>query len=437
MEQHEEVRALRQCMEHFLEERCAKKLAQNKGASETKLDEIRESYRRETWLARKARSAAKIQVVTHCVKFIHSQIEKKEKDDISEYHDTLETILPEGLVGTPSLSNCHPDFSSNNNAENMPLFGFFQIEVNGKTILQRIKDNDKNLLKAFSDNAELAESWMTAFRCMWEGSRRPASHTLAKQVYFPLEGGGYHLLAPLFPTSLVQRVYETMREDRFGVKAKEAREAHRAQRFCTHGYGDYPRLLVRRFGGTKPQNISQLNSERHGESWLLASLPPLRDTERVRLPLGVKTVFGAPLNALPDVARARLRLVGFLERAAGEYTNIRIRDTRAALLDDLLTAVVQWAARIRAEEPGWSADAACRLPEAERFWLDPRRGESDPEWRERRDATPWRDALLETAAVWCNDSLKTRKLPMSDDEHHLWKREIAEALRQLEEGETA
>lgn len=437
MEQHEEVRALRQCMENFLEERCAKKLAEKKGASEAKLDEIRESHHRETWLSNAAKSAVQIQVVTHCVKFIHSQIEKKEKDDISEYHDTLETILPEGLVGTPSLSNCHSDFSSNNNACNMPRFDFFQLEVNGKTILQRIKENDKNLLKAFSDNAELAESWMTAFRCMWEGSRRPASHTLAKQVYFPLEGGGYHLLAPLFPTSLVQRVHESLREDRFGAKAREAREAHRAGRFCAHGYGDYPRLLVQKFGGTKPQNISQLNSERHGENWLLCSLPPLWDKERVRLPLDVKSVFGPPLNALPEVARASRRLIGFLERAAGDYTNIRIRETRAALLDDLLTAVVQWAARIRQEEPGWSADAACRLPEEERFWLDPRRGENDPEWRERRNGTPWRDALLERAAVWCNREISTKKLPMGDEEQHAWEKELAEALRQLEEGETA
>lgn len=430
MEQHEEVRALRQCMEHFLEERCAKELAekQKKGTDEAGLSAVREKYRRETWLADAARRSSQIRLVTHALKYDHPDARGS-----SLYAD--DAAVPDGYVGTASCPAIREDVVGN--AAALDVFKFLCLEHDGKSLLQRVLAHDAHLLAAFSDDREQAESWMTAFRHMREGDERPASHTLAKQVYFPLEGGGYHLLAPLFPTSLVQRVYETMREDRFGVKAKEAREAHRAQRFCTHGYGDYPRLLVRRFGGTKPQNISQLNSERHGESWLLASLPPLWDTERVRLPLGVKTVFGAPLNALPDVARARLRLVGFLERAAGEYTNIRIRETRAALLDDLLTAVVQWAARIRAEEPGWSADASCRLPEAERFWLDPRRGESDPEWRERRDATPWRDALLETAAVWCNRELSTEKLPMGDEEQHAWEREIAEALRQLEEGETA
>lgn len=431
MEQHEEVRALRQCMENFLEERCANELAakQKKGENEAELAAVREKYRRETWLADAARRSAQIRLVTHALKYGHPDARGS-----SLYADAA--AVPESYVGTASCPAIREDVVGN--AAALDVFKFLNLEHAGKSLLQRVFAHDEQLLAAFSDDREQAESWMTAFRHMREGSGgHPVSHTLAKQVYFPLEGGGYHLLAPLFPTSLVQRVYETLREDRFGTQAREAREAHRAGRFCAHGYGDYPRLLVQKFGGTKPQNISQLNSERHGENWLLCSLPPLWDKERARLPLDVKSVFGPPLNALPEVARASRRLIGFLERAAGDYTNIRIRETRAALLDDLLTAVVQWAARIRQEEPGWSADAACRLPEEERFWLDPRRGENDPEWRERRNGTPWRDALLERAAVWCNREISTKKLPMGDEEQHAWEKELAEALRQLEEGETA
>ena len=431
MEQHEEVRALRQCMENFLEERCANELAakQKKGENEAELAAVREKYRRETWLADAARRSAQIRLVTHALKYGHPDARGS-----SLYADAA--AVPESYVGTASCPAIREDVVGN--AAALDVFKFLNLEHAGKSLRQRVFAHDVQLLAAFSDDREQAESWMTAFRHMREGSGgHPVSHTLAKQVYFPLEGGGYHLLAPLFPTSLVQRVYETLREDRFGTQAREAREAHRAGRFCAHGYGDYPRLLVQKFGGTKPQNISQLNSERHGENWLLCSLPPLWDKERVRLPLDVKSVFGPPLNALPEVARASRRLIGFLERAAGDYSNIRIRETRAALLEDLLTAVVQWAARIRQEEPGWSADAACRLPEEERFWLDPRRGENDPEWRERRNGTPWRDALLERAAVWCNREISTKKLPMGDEEQHAWEKELAEALRQLEEGETA
>ena len=224
-----------------------------------------------------------------------------------------------------------------------------------------------------------------------------------------------------------------MREDRFGERAKEARNAHRAERFCQYGHCEYPDMLVQKFGGTKPQNISWLNTERRGESWLLASVPPVWKMGRLRLPLGVASVFGPTLGKLPELRRARNTLVEFLEKVEGEYTNVRIRETRAALLDDMITAVVQWAARIREESPGWSADVACSLPEEERFWLDPRRGEFDPEWRQRRDNGQWVDILLDKAAAWFNVQLTTKKLLMGDEEHLAWKKELAEAIRQLEE----
>lgn len=413
MEQHAEVQALRRCMETFLEERCAEKM--KKCADEAAQAEIRERFRRETWLADAAKRISQIRLVTHAVKYGHPDARGS-----SLYEDAA--VVPEGYVGTASCTVLQTDVVGN--AAALDIFKFLNLEYAGKSLLRRVLENDAHLLAAFSEDRELAESWVAAFQHIREGDGQPASHTLAKQVYFPLEEGGYHLLAPLFPTSLVQQVYLTLREDRFGEKANEAREAHRA----------YPNILVQKFGGTKPQNISQLNSERHGENWLLASLPPVWQTNRVRLPLGVTSVFGSTLATLPEVSRARKALVSFLERTAGAYTNIRIRETRAALLEALLAAVIQWAAGIRNEEPGWSADEACRLPEEECFWLDPRRGESDPEWQERRDRKQWVDVVLDRAAAWCNRQLTTRKLGMGDEEYHAWRKEFAEAVRQLEEG---
>ena len=193
-------------------------------------------------------------------------------------------------------------------------------------------------------------------------------------------------------------------------------------------------MLVRKFGGTKPQNISWLNSRRHGENWLLASLPPVWKQDRVRLPLGVESVFGAVLDGLPELEKARTALIAFLEKASGAYTNIHIREKRAALLEDMISVVVQWAARIRGQEGGWSAGPECRLSEEERFWLDPGRGETDPEWRQRRADGQWLEPLLKRAATWFNARLTTPKLRMGDEERHVWKREIAAAVRQLEEG---
>ena len=423
MEHSAEARALRQCMDDFLEKRCAEKLKGIGDEAKRAREEAR--FQRETWLADAARRASQISLVTHALKYGHPDARGS-----SLYVD--DATVPEGYVGTSSCRTIHEDVVGN--AAALDVFDFLKLEHAGKSLLQCVMENDDNLRAAFSDDAELAAGWMAAFRRMKESEERPASHTLARQVYFPLEKGGYHLLAPLFPTSLVQHVHLILQEDRFGEAAKEAREARREERFCAHGYCEYHDMLVRKFGGTKPQNISWLNSRRHGENWLLASLPPVWKQDRVRLPLGVESVFGAVLDGLPELEKARTALIAFLEKASGAYTNIHIREKRAALLEDMISVVVQWAARIRGQEGGWSAGPECRLSEEERFWLDPGRGETDPEWRQRRADGQWLEPLLKRAATWFNARLTTPKLRMGDEERHVWKREIAAAVRQLEEG---
>lgn len=423
MERRAEVKALRDCMEAFLRERCADKL-KNAG-DEAAQEEVTARFQRETWLADAARRASQISLVTHALKYGHPDARGS-----NLYADKAH--VPKGYVGTSSCAVIHEDVVGN--AAALDVFKFLKLECEGKSLLRRVMEDDEALRAAFSDNAESAAGWMAAFRRMRDSVEPPASHTLARQIYFPLEKGGYHLLAPLFPTSLVHHVHLTLREDRFGERAKEAREARREGRFCTHGYCDYPNLLVRKFGGTKPQNISWLNSERRGENWLLASVPPVWSSGSVRLPLGVDSVFDNVLGKLPEFKGARDALIKYLEKHAGDYTNVRIRETRAALLADMTTAVLQWAARIREQEAGWSAGEDCRLPEYERFWLDPGRGETDPEWQSRRDAGQWLEVLLDRAATWFNGQLTTKLLRMGDEERHEWKKEIAEAARRLEEG---
>src|SRR5690606_4276445 len=114
-----------------------------------------------------------------------------------------------------------------------------------------------------------------------------------------------------------------MREDRFGEAAKAARKARREGRASPHGYREYPNLAIRKFGGTKPQNISQLNSERHGENWLLPSLPPSWQMPEVRPPWGMESVFEGSFGRQRQIRRLTKELKAFLERVS--HNNLSIR----------------------------------------------------------------------------------------------------------------
>lgn len=133
-------------------------------------------FQRETWLADAARRASQISLVTHALKYGHPDARGS-----SLYVD--DATVPEGYVGTSSCRTIHEDVVGN--AAALDVFAFLKLEHAGKSLLQRVMENDDNLRAAFSDDAELAAVWMAAFRRMKESEGRPASHTLARQVYFP------------------------------------------------------------------------------------------------------------------------------------------------------------------------------------------------------------------------------------------------------------
>ncbi|MDE5833466.1 MAG: type I-F CRISPR-associated protein Csy1, partial [Desulfovibrio sp.] len=391
MDESKEAKDLRELIENWLDARRGEK-TDKKSLDDEEKAKISAKFDRETWIADAARRSAQIKLVTHAVKYIHPDAR-----GAGVYDD--QTNFPPGFVGR-NTENLVEDVVGN--AAALDVFKFLKLEYEGKSLLRRVREDDKSLALAFSDNDVLAKSWIASFKNLFDAEKKPYSHTLAKQIYFPLPDGGYHLLAPLFPTSLVQETQNIIREDRFGEEVKTARAARRDGLYREGGYKEYPGLLTQKFGGSKPQNISQLNSERHGENWLLPSCPPDWNSGLPRLPLGVKSVFGKVLNSQPAIRDAKKALKEFLEKASGNYTNINIRNKRAELFDKMVDTLAQWSATIREAEPGWTMDPDCDLAEDECMWLDPHRGEMDPDWGQRRETGVWITSVSADAANWVN-----------------------------------
>lgn len=136
-----------------------------------------------------------------------------------------------------------------------------------------------------------------------------AAHTYSKQIFWlndgadPSEDANFEVLVPLYPASLVHQVYQQIQEHRFGEANKAARQARRERKPHDGVYCDYPGLAVKKLGGTKPQNISQLNFERKGMNYLLSSLPPVWATSTQRLPVNAESVFDWLFGARPEVRR--------------------------------------------------------------------------------------------------------------------------------------
>ena len=415
----EEIKSVIQA---FLDERLQPKLDKLKEDEEEKRQKLLGEHEPRNWIGDAARRVTQIRRVTHAIKFSHPDAKG------SSLFSRGNPAAGETLVGTYSLAEPVADVVGN--AAALDVYKFLRENINGTTLLKLAQSDSEALLGAFGGDDD-AREWMQAFAGIDNLGETPASHKLTKQLYWPVDEDTYHLLAPLFPSSLVQYQYERIHHDRFSEEAKAAREARGKNAPHSHGYREYPNLAIIKFGGTKPQNISQLNSERHGEAWLLPSLPPEWESTGLKPPCQVETLFGRWIMGFRPIREPVQILKKFLQKT--DHNNLAIRNTRAELTRQIIDEVLMLAARIQQLPSGWSADPECQLTQAEQFWLDPGRANEDDEFATARATTDWQEVITDSFARWLNHQLNSDKAPMSDAERDHWRKELDDELCMLRE----
>jgi len=414
---------IRTAIHTFIKERLDSKLEKLQ-EDDPKRTELIAQYQPAAWLEDAARRVRQIQTVTHSLKPIHP-----------DARGTNLYIVPEQLplraeVGSHSLGE-HFSGDVVGNAAALDVYKFLKLDINGGSLLDALLAEDADTLRALDENADKASQLRDAFVSLTQpGEAQPASHPLAKQLYWlvdeePTDDAAYHLLAPLYATSLAHFVYTTIQEDRFGEANTAARQAYRENKYHEGVLRDYPQLAVQKLGGTKPQNISQLNSERRGHNYLLSCAPPVWRSQPLRRLHRLSSLFSPAIyGALPGVGMTISALRHFLEHDPRPIAETRNR--RDEYIDTLIDELVQLASRYQTELPaGWSLDPAVNLDENECLWLDPRRAEipEEIEFRQKWLLMEWPDRIRQSFARWVNSKLEYR-LPVGDIEFRHWKKEL-------------
>ena len=372
------------------------------------------------WLTDAAPLVKQLQMVTHAIKFTHTDIPTKDSSSIYAPNGAAQPncILGDRLLSTASLAKPMRDLVGN--AAVLNVANFLQIGHAGKTLLEYIEQGDSSPLKPFAKDEQQLTEWMEAFKLALTGSE-PSSHKLAKQLYFPVANGQYHLLAPLYSSSLAHALNNRIAATRYGDEAKLIRKARKDGHFNAFPAVDFPDTAVRTYGGTKPQNVSQLNSSQGGKSFLLSCAPPTWETISTP-PLGVKSVFTR--NHFGYRVWREVRSLQQYLLSKVDHDSIKpIRDQRAERVDAILDQLVCYAAEVQnlAGHAGWSARPDCKLSRAEQLWLDPQRAEQDDLFAAERDKDDWQAVIADQFARWFNSRLNHEKLTMGDAEHAEWK----------------
>ncbi|QSX37560.1 type I-F CRISPR-associated protein Csy1 [Shewanella sedimentimangrovi] len=361
------------------------------------------------WLDDAAKRAKQITLVTHAPKFTHG--------DARGIGARVEGQEGEDYLSTASLTV--PVIDVIGNAAALDVANLLLLEADGKRLVDLIRNGDSSPLAAFTKEKVQLDSWCDGFSQVLVGGS-VTTHTLAKQIYFPVDKG-YHLLSPLFASSLCHALYQRIDQSRFGDEAKAARDVRRKKEFSDLTIVDFPHLAEQHFGGTKPQNVSLLNSKRYGRAYLLSCQPPSWQ-DRLTAPQSEAHFWKRYEYRVAPILRELSHFLKLLEQADN---NDAIKQRRAGFVDDLMGALLNYAAELRTLPAGWSRAMAEPMSETFCRWLDP----TDNQKLSDEEAN---QIGLEFGR-WLNKRLQKRLAHIGDAELHVWRRLLARQLRLLKQ----
>ena len=401
-------------------------------ATQKRRAELVEKYQLAGIVEKGVRVAKDIAVASHIAKGVHPDLRVKTATNLAVNFSELPQL---NVLGSHVLSDDEKLHDTTGdgakNAAAYELYLLLECRFEGQKLIDLLRCKDPDAIEAVNSSVQLDDAAVLCIQLLEPKCPAVSANTLAKQLYW-LTGSDacddthYTLLAPLYATSLAHAVHAQVQEDRFGEANKAARQARRERKVHDGVFHDYPGLAVQNMGGTKPQNISQLNSERRGMNYLLSSLPPKWKVNAQRFPTHADSVFTRYFDSRPLVRQTVKTLRRYLESNPNPVKDTR--DHRKELVDVLVDEMVNMAAELQhALPPGWTLDDPrfSALNEDEQTWLDALRAElpEEDDFANRWLAMEWPDAIGTRFGNWLNARLEG-KLSFSDIEFRAWKKEL-------------
>ena len=351
--------------------------------------EANEKFSLAQWLPDAARRAGHLSMVSHPSKFSHPSA--KTSAVIAQA-----SLQADGYVRTGNVSYPLDVFGS---AAAIDVYKFLALSLSdGKTVLEHLEQETALAQRLLSQAPSVPVSELTSqFLAIKASETQVKTDGLVKQVYFPVEGA-YHLLSILTPSGMLTELKERIDALRFSDASKEAREARKHQLYHAQGFNDILDLTVTVYGGSKPQNISVLNNQNSGRSYLLPCKPPKLDQRATRLPsrdFFKQTLFVRDFDVY---------FKSLFELMALDINNMHIRDGIRKVLHKIVDEVMYRAFCVREFAGGWSQTEHYQaLPKAQQLWLDAALLEK------RLEDDEWQEAIAKALRQWLAGEIERRQ----------------------------
>lgn len=424
------------------------------------------------WLDQHAKEAKHLELATHVVKFTHgsargSSILAQDLVSDDRYLETADLAKPDIDAATINARWLKVTKS----LRRLLLL----TDDDGNSLRDYLKQEDTTPLKPLTEDEEQWKTWLAELRqaVLPPDPDSWLSHERAKQIYFPVEDDQYHLLSPLYSSSLSQAIYDKVTKrneetkrmvkaviaDKLGVDENELTPKasftddlgadsldavksifekefdiqipdDQAEQIATVYQAisyiirirKYKNLAITKTGGSNPQNISLLNSKRGGRTYLFNAQPPRWEGQN-KPPKNSDNL----LNHGKITYHTRKQVKGLaqhLEKTLRSDSNMHIRERTKNQVDGIAEQVIQLVSVWRQLPAGWS-DKSADLPLHQKRWLDP----NNPRWEgEKGD---WQAPLSEDFGLWLKDRVNkaSDRFTLGQGEAHEWGKQFRHLLR--------
>lgn len=267
-----EIEQAQQAISSFLSQKMTKTIEEKQKKekdkfTEEKAQEIRDKYEPTQWLNYICENIDKVFLnVSHIAKLTHSSSQASNLKDNIPQNQYLYLI-------TTQTANANVLDRGYADAKYAPIAEFltYPVENSNKQLGEFLCENEQCFAK-ISDNQTERQAWCDAIKNAYT-PKNISSHTLAKQIYVPINDEcEYHLISPMYSSSLAQHIFDVI--DTAHNKENPAKIAKENNQYHQDESIRFPNMATLGVTKSNHQNASALNGKRRGQLHLFCALPP-------------------------------------------------------------------------------------------------------------------------------------------------------------------
>lgn len=356
--------------------------------------ECEQVFSGEHWLPSAAKRAGQISISTHPCTYSHPSARKNKNGYVS----SIIASTPRSEDGYLRSGNVVVESDALGNAAALDVYKFLRLQMqDGETLLWHIQRDSpvaKALLSIQSEDYQILKDGFLAMMTM---SGDIVTSSKIKQVFFPVESG-YHLLSLLSNSGMIYELRGRIDRLRFSEELKALREAKYNNEYSEQGFKEMRDITTIGYGGTKPQNISVLNSQNGGKARLLLSVPPVLTKREVQFP--TKDFFRSAIRYY-DIQDGLRALHNIFHTDSDSIIPRRNLETgRDHRIEDILDAIILRMAVLRRISSEQFYEGSSQLPMYQKIWL------CDAYVQRRQLEEAWLDELCEEIIRWMMQAYK-------------------------------